>query len=80
MKVVRKLLRQDQRPKVGALLRTTPRSVQQRRPVKMMRLKAPQGAVLHLRASGEGANEAAAAIIALIEARFPEAAESAAHD
>jgi phosphocarrier protein len=49
-------------------------------PVKMMRLKAPQGAVLHVRASGQGAGDALASIVALIEARFPEAADSAAHD
>jgi phosphocarrier protein len=48
-------------------------------PVKMMRLKAPQGAVLHIRARGGGADDAMAAILALIEARFPEAAESGAH-
>ena len=42
-------------------------------PVKTMRVKAPQGATLHLRASGADAQEAVHAIVALVERRFDEA-------
>jgi phosphocarrier protein len=42
-------------------------------PVKVMRVKAPNGAVLHVRASGPDAAEAVAAVLALVERRFDEA-------
>ncbi|MHB2169260.1 HPr family phosphocarrier protein [Alsobacter sp. R-9] len=50
-------------------------------PVKVMRVKAGKGSVLHVRATGEGAREAAAAVIALIERQFDEgdAVAGAAH-
>jgi len=41
-------------------------------PVKIMRVKAPQGATLHLRARGSDAAAAVAALVALIERRFDE--------
>ena len=41
-------------------------------PVKIMRVKAPQGATLHLRAHGSDAAAAVAALVALIERRFDE--------
>ena len=41
-------------------------------PVKVMRVKALQGATLHVRAGGPDAPAAAAAIIALVERRFDE--------
>ena len=44
-------------------------------PVKVMRVKAPCGAVLHVRASGKGARAAAAALMALVRGGFGEAAD-----
>ncbi len=41
-------------------------------PVKVMRVRIPQGTVLHIRADGPGAAAAAAAIVALVESRFHE--------
>jgi phosphocarrier protein HPr len=41
-------------------------------PVKVMRVKAPRGATLHVRATGDDANDAASAILALVERRFDE--------
>jgi phosphocarrier protein len=41
-------------------------------PVKIMRVKAPKGATLHLRACGSDATAALAALVALIERRFDE--------
>jgi phosphocarrier protein len=43
-------------------------------PVKMMRLKAPAGSTLHIRADGADAHAALEAVLALIEARFDEPA------
>ena len=42
-------------------------------PVKVMRVKAPRGAVLHVRASGKGARGAAAALVGLVRDGFGEA-------
>jgi phosphocarrier protein HPr len=42
-------------------------------PVKVMRVKAPRGAVLHVRASGKGAAAAAAALVGLVRDGFGEA-------
>ena len=39
-------------------------------PVKVMRVKAPRGAVLHVRTSGPGAGAAADALIALVRGGF----------
>ena len=47
--------------------------------VKVMATKAPKGTVLHLRASGEGADDALKALVELIERDFDEAAEGEAH-
>jgi phosphocarrier protein HPr len=44
-------------------------------PVKVMRVKAPRGAILHVRAFGEGAQNAASALLALIRDGFGETAE-----
>jgi phosphocarrier protein HPr len=41
-------------------------------PVKIMRVKAPKGAVLHFRARGTDAHEAVASLVALVERRFDE--------
>jgi phosphocarrier protein len=41
-------------------------------PVKVMRVKAPRGSVLHVRATGEDAGAAAGAIVALVKAGFDE--------
>lgn len=41
-------------------------------PVQVMRAKAPCGATLHFRCSGEGAAEALAAMLSLVERRFDE--------
>jgi phosphocarrier protein HPr len=41
-------------------------------PVKVMRVKAPKGALLHFRTEGVDAGEALKAMIALINARFGE--------
>ena len=40
--------------------------------VKVMAAKAPKGTMLHLRAEGEGAAEAVAALVALVERDFDE--------
>jgi phosphocarrier protein HPr len=42
-------------------------------PVKIMRVKAPQGSTLLFRASGADANAAIAALVGLVERRFDEA-------
>jgi phosphocarrier protein HPr len=42
-------------------------------PVKVMRVKAPLGAVLHVRASGKGARAATAALVGLVRNGFGEA-------
>jgi phosphocarrier protein len=47
--------------------------------VKVMATKAPKGTVLHLRASGEDAENAIKALVELIERDFDEAAEGEAH-
>lgn len=47
--------------------------------VKVMAAKAPKGTVLHLRASGEGAEGAVRALVELVERDFDEAAEGEAH-
>jgi len=47
--------------------------------VKVMATKAPKGTVLHLRASGEGAESAVKALVELVERDFDEAAEGEAH-
>ena len=44
-------------------------------PVKVMRVKAPRGAILHVRAFGEGAQNAANALMALIRDGFGEPVE-----
>jgi len=44
-------------------------------PVKVMRVKAPRGAVLHVRTSGAGARAAADALMALIRGGFGDAAD-----
>jgi phosphocarrier protein len=44
-------------------------------PVKVMRVKAAQGTVLHLRTAGPDADRALSAVVALIERRFDEEAE-----
>jgi phosphocarrier protein HPr len=41
-------------------------------PVKMMRAKAARGAVLHFRSDGPEADQAVAAMIALVEQKFDE--------
>jgi phosphocarrier protein HPr len=41
-------------------------------PVKVMRVKAPKGTILHFRASGEDAPAALGALLALVESRFGE--------
>ncbi len=41
-------------------------------PVKVMRVKAPRGATLHVRAVGADASAAASAIVSLVERRFDE--------
>jgi phosphocarrier protein len=41
-------------------------------PVKVMRVKAPRGATLHVRATGADAPAAASAIVSLVERRFDE--------
>jgi len=45
--------------------------------VKVMAMKAPQGSVLHLRAAGEEADRAVAALVALVEADFEKPADRA---
>jgi phosphocarrier protein HPr len=42
-------------------------------PVKVMRVKAPRGAVLYVRASGKNARAAAAALVGLVRDGFGEA-------
>lgn len=44
-------------------------------PVKVMRVSAPRGAVLHVRSAGAGAGQAAEAILSLIRDGFGEVAE-----
>lgn len=44
-------------------------------PVKVMRVKAPRGAILHVRTFGEGAQHAANALMALIRGGFGETVE-----
>ena len=41
-------------------------------PVKIMRVKAPKGTVLHFRASGADARSAVSALVRLVERRFDE--------
>lgn len=41
-------------------------------PVKVMRVKAPKGATLHVRATGADAEGAASAILSLVERQFDE--------
>jgi phosphocarrier protein HPr len=41
-------------------------------PVKVMRVRVPRGAILHVRASGDDAAAAAEAVVALVESRFHE--------
>ena len=41
-------------------------------PVKIMRVKAPKGAVLHFRARGDDARDAIASLVALVDRRFDE--------
>lgn len=41
-------------------------------PVKVMRVKAAKGSVLHVRAEGEDARAAVAALVGLVERRFDE--------
>ena len=41
-------------------------------PVKIMRVKAPTGSVLHFRASGSDARSAILALVGLVERRFEE--------
>ena len=41
-------------------------------PVKIMRVKAPQGATLYFRATGSDAEKAVASLVALVERRFDE--------
>jgi phosphocarrier protein HPr len=41
-------------------------------PVKIMRVKAPKGAVLYFRARGSDARDAIASLIALVDRRFDE--------
>lgn len=48
-------------------------------PVKVMRVKAPKGATLHVRATGEDAAAAAAAIADLVVRKFDEADAEATH-
>src|SRR6266478_576730 len=43
-------------------------------PVKIMRVKAPKGTLLHFRASGSDAGSAIVALVGLVERRFDEAA------
>ena len=47
--------------------------------VKVMAAKAPKGTVLHLRANGEGAENAVKALVELVERDFDEAAEGETH-
>ena len=44
-------------------------------PVKVMRVKAPRGSILHVRASGDGAQSATDAIMALVRDGFGEATD-----
>ena len=44
-------------------------------PVKIMRIKAPKGTVLHFEASGEDAQAAVNALVELVERKFDEAEE-----
>jgi phosphocarrier protein HPr len=49
-------------------------------PVKVMRVKAPRGAVLHVRASGKGAWAAVATLVGLVRDGFGEAMDQPAAD
>src|SRR5919197_421829 len=49
-------------------------------PVKIMRVKAPKGTVLHLRAIGGDARSAILALVGLVERRFDEDGAVAASD
>jgi phosphocarrier protein HPr len=44
-------------------------------PVKVMRVKAPRGAVLHVRASGKGARAAMDSLMSLVRSGFGEATD-----
>ena len=44
--------------------------------VRVMAMKAPKGSTLHFRANGEKADEAVAAIVALVDRDFDEGAEA----
>jgi phosphocarrier protein len=47
--------------------------------VKVMAAKAPKGTMLHLRASGEGADSAVRALVELVKRDFDEAVEGETH-
>jgi phosphocarrier protein HPr len=49
-------------------------------PVRIMRVKAPKGTLLHFRASGEDAGSAIVALVGLVERRFDEGDAKAAGD
>jgi phosphocarrier protein HPr len=49
-------------------------------PVRIMRVKAPKGTLLHFRASGEDAGSAIVALVGLVERRFDEGDTKAAGD
>src|SRR6266851_3098562 len=49
-------------------------------PVRIMRVKAPKGTLLHFRASGADAGSAIVALVGLVERRFDEAAVKEAGD
>jgi phosphocarrier protein HPr len=49
-------------------------------PVRIMRVKAPKGTLLHFRASGEDAGSAIVALVGLVERRFDEGEAKAAGD
>lgn len=49
-------------------------------PVRIMRVKAPKGTLLHFRASGEDARSAIVALVGLVERRFDEGEAKAAGD
>ena len=49
-------------------------------PVRIMRVKAPKGTLLHFRASGDDAGSAIVALVGLVERRFDESDAKAAGD
>ncbi len=49
-------------------------------PVKIMRVRVPQGTRLHIRAHGEDADAAAAALVALVDSQFHEQDAAASSD